>query len=193
MASRPPGRDATFRMVISLARRLTALCCIALCAGNALLPLASRASITVVSRDTDGDGRPDRWDYYDQAGRLARVIIDRDLDGRVDLVQDLAESSEVAVLADTDFDGTIDRLDVVREDGTRVSFDFSRAARAPSMRRALDPGSESLGTIGSRTTVCPDSHRFVSQIVSIPLARTVTVLRARFVARSERLRGPPVA
>lgn len=87
----------------------------------------------VIDVDTDFDGRPDRWERYDEAGTLvrvgssrdgkgpdrwtaagpdgqpARVEIDEDRDGRIERAESLAGGKVTAVEIDSDRDGRFDR------------------------------------------------------------------------------------
>ena len=36
------------------------------------------------ARDTNDDGKPDRWEYYDEKGNVIRAESDADFDGKVD-------------------------------------------------------------------------------------------------------------
>ncbi len=65
--------------------------------------------VTRRARDTDGDGKADRWEDQ-KAGRPVRTFIDVDRDGKIDEVWswDGHKHGCVTVGVDTDHDGTID-------------------------------------------------------------------------------------
>ena len=60
--------------------------------------------------DDNGDGRVDRWEYFDGLERPARVEIDRSYDGQVDQWEYRGErpGTPGRVEVDMDFDGTVD-------------------------------------------------------------------------------------
>ncbi len=122
-----------------------------------LAALSTWAGIDWTSTDDrNGDGRPDVWRTYDQAGHLIEVAVDSNFDGRsdvheyytggdlvrresdrnfddrVDLVEEFDATTHVPVRAtvDTDFDGTADVLTLF-EDGRPVY-----SVRATSGQRA---------------------------------------------------------
>jgi hypothetical protein len=105
---------------------------------------ASSATVTVEA-DTDFDGRPDRQDTYIR-GSLVRRELDRNGDGRFDLVEtfnpDTREQTRSVV--DVDFDGTADLL-VLYRDGSPVFTSWrngdARAADDSGRRSAwmVDP------------------------------------------------------
>ena len=37
--------------------------------------------------DTNGDGKADRWEIFDSTGKLTKIELDRNFDGKVDLTQ----------------------------------------------------------------------------------------------------------
>lgn len=66
--------------------------------------------VTRVDRDTDGDGRIDRWEYYDQAKRLVKVGFSLGGDGVLDAWAYRDEAGELAKIeVSTRRDGTVDR------------------------------------------------------------------------------------
>ena len=36
------------------------------------------------AKDTNGDGKPDHWEFYDENGKVIRAEADTDFDGKVD-------------------------------------------------------------------------------------------------------------
>jgi hypothetical protein len=40
-----------------------------------------------VEHDTNFDGNADRWEYFDDSGKMERVELDRNHDGKLDLVK----------------------------------------------------------------------------------------------------------
>jgi hypothetical protein len=134
--------------------RLVAVLCVVACAA-AMAVWCRRPVSDVRTEDQNHDGRPDVWRAYDRHGRLARVSVDTNFDGRsdvqefyeggalvrresdrdfndrVDLVQDFdAETRQsVRAIVDVDFDGTADLL-VLFQDGQPVYSKWAgRAAR----------------------------------------------------------------
>ncbi|MEC8957404.1 MAG: hypothetical protein VX495_03310, partial [Nitrospinota bacterium] len=37
--------------------------------------------------DTNGDGKADRWEFFDSTGKLGKIQLDRNFDGKVDMTQ----------------------------------------------------------------------------------------------------------
>jgi hypothetical protein len=78
---------------------------------------ASRIVPTAIPRlgvqtdDTNSDGRPDVWKYYDDRGSLIRVEVDTNFDGRVDVEETLVDGHLIARHTDRNFDGRVDRID----------------------------------------------------------------------------------
>lgn len=69
--------------------------------GPALVP-------KTVAVDTNKDGTPDRWEYYEQ-NQIARIEADTNHDGTVDEWVRFADEKVVKVEKDTDYDGQPDR------------------------------------------------------------------------------------
>jgi hypothetical protein len=67
--------------------------------------------IHLQTEDRNGDGRPDVWKYYNARGRLIRVAIDTNFDGRSDVEETLVDGRLAERRSDRNFDGTIDRVD----------------------------------------------------------------------------------
>ena len=74
-------------------------------------------ALTAIEIDSNFDGRSDRNEYY-QEGAVARIELDRDFDGRVDVVQEFDTSSHdrVRSIVDTDADGVADLLVLFQHD-----------------------------------------------------------------------------
>src|SRR5262249_42852113 len=63
------------------------------------------------TRDTNRDGRPDVWQYYDNAGVLLRVNVDTKFDGRSDVQESYRDGHLIRRESDRNFDDRIDRID----------------------------------------------------------------------------------
>ncbi|MBI4226857.1 MAG: hypothetical protein HY600_01120 [Candidatus Omnitrophica bacterium] len=70
--------------------------------GEALVP-------KTVAVDTNKDGRPDRWEYYEGGTTVARIEADTNFDGTVDEWIRFERGKVVKVEDDTDHDGKPDR------------------------------------------------------------------------------------
>lgn len=94
--------------------------------------LDSRGALVRVNRDTNFDGRPDVQEWYEH-GRLVRRGSDRNFDDRVDLIDefDAVSGAHTRAVVDADFDGRADLL-VVFADGEPV---FSKWAAADGSAR----------------------------------------------------------
>jgi hypothetical protein len=66
----------------------------------------------VRTEDRNGDGRPDLWRVYDSRGRLVRVAIDTNFDGRSDVDEFFERDALVRRESDRNFD---DRVDLVED------------------------------------------------------------------------------
>ncbi len=62
----------------------------------------------VVAIDTNKDGKPDRWEYYDN-GVISRIESDTNGDGKIDEWVRFDHGKVVRVEKDTDYDGKPDR------------------------------------------------------------------------------------
>lgn len=62
-----------------------------------------------VAVDTDKDGKPDRWEYYKEDGKLDRIEVDNNHDGKIDETVFAENGKIVRVEKDSDFDGKIDQ------------------------------------------------------------------------------------
>lgn len=61
-----------------------------------------------IARDTNGDGRPDRWEHF-KGGELDRIEMDSNQDGKLDEVKYVEKGVVVRSEKDTDFDGLMDQ------------------------------------------------------------------------------------
>ena len=139
-------------MTTSVVRRITAILC--LVGVTAVGNLWSNGSV-VRTADRDHDGQPDVWRTYDAHGQLLALAIDtnfdgrsdvheyyrhdellrresdRDLDDRVDLIEEFDPTTHehVRSVADVDFDGTADLL-ILLQGGQPVFSSW--AQRAPA-------------------------------------------------------------
>ena len=59
--------------------------------------------------DTNGDGKPDRWEHYDGAGNILRAEADTNFDGKVDETAYFENGKMVKVEKDSDYDGKVDK------------------------------------------------------------------------------------
>jgi len=91
--------------------RLAAVLTLGACATAAVLTLPNSAQ-DVRTEDRNGDGRPDKWRRYDQAGHLAQVSVDSNFDGRSD-VEEYYDSQGVLIRRESDrnFNGQVDLIE----------------------------------------------------------------------------------
>ena len=68
-------------------------------------------SIRLRTQDTNRDGRPDVWQYYDSRGVLLRVDIDTNFDGRFDVEESYRDGHLVRRESDRNFDDRVDLID----------------------------------------------------------------------------------
>ena len=80
--------------------------------------------IRLHTRDTNRDGRPDVWQYYDTEGVLLRVDVDTNFDGRSDVQESYWNGHLIRRESDRNFDDRIDRID---------DFDAMTGARTRSV------------------------------------------------------------
>src|SRR4051812_13950053 len=84
---RPP--EASYRLTRPMRRPsalllFSVLCALSVCAlGAGAWPW--RPGGDVLTEDQNHDGRPDVWRAYDHQGRLARIALDTNFDGRSDV------------------------------------------------------------------------------------------------------------
>jgi len=67
--------------------------------------LAAPKSIAV---DTKGTGKPDRWEYYENAV-LVRIEADTNGDGKIDEWAEVKDGKIVGAKKDSNYDGKVDR------------------------------------------------------------------------------------
>jgi len=106
----------------------------------------ARGELTHVTIDSNFDGRPDREEQYRQ-GALSRRDSDRNFDDRVDLVEefDASTHAQLKSIVDVDFDGRADLL-VLFQDGRPVHSQWatSVAGSARSDVGAATPPADGL-------------------------------------------------
>lgn len=154
--------------------RLAAVLTLGACTTAAVLTLPKSVQY-VRAEDRNGDGRPDEWRRYDQAGHLAQISVDSNFDGRSDVEEyydsegvlirresdrnfngqvDLIEEFDPTThqhaesVVDLDYDGRADLL-VLFRDGRPV---FSKRAPEPAVRAA------DLGSLAQVTDVQPATN-----------------------------------
>jgi len=91
------------------------------------------ASARLHTRDTNGDGRPDVWQYFDNRGSLVRVNRDTNFDGRSDVQEWYEDGRLVRRETDRNFDDRvdlIDEFDATTGARTRAVFDADFDGRA---------------------------------------------------------------
>src|SRR5262249_1576516 len=91
--------------------RLAAVLTLGACTTAAVLTLPKSAQY-VRAEDRNGDGRPDEWRRYDQAGPLAQVSVDSNFDGRSD-IEEYYDSEGVLIRRESDrnFNGQVDLIE----------------------------------------------------------------------------------
>jgi hypothetical protein len=62
----------------------------------------------VISLDTNHDGNPDQWQYYEN-GQIVRTEADTNFDGKVDEIGHFVNGKLTRVEKDSDYDGKMDR------------------------------------------------------------------------------------
>ena len=149
-------------------RRLVTTLCAVACVAVAASSLWPRA-VDVRSADRNGDGRADAWYLFDRQGRLSQVTIDtnfdgrpdvrelyehgvlvrresdRDLNDRVDLVQEFDPTTHeyARSITDVDFDGTADLL-VLFQGGRPVFSEWAHQVAQPAPRTGTDLHAETF-------------------------------------------------
>jgi hypothetical protein len=91
--------------------RLAAVLTLGACTTAAVLTLPKNAPY-VRAEDRNGDGRPDEWRRYDQAGHLAQVSVDSNFDGRSD-VEEYYDAEGILIRRESDrnFNGQVDLIE----------------------------------------------------------------------------------
>ena len=180
-----------------LARRLAALACVLLCAGNFLLPgILAGQGTSIVGLDRNGDGRLDHWEYYDRQGRLVRVSVDTNFDGRADIVQlysvDVAGGFSSRTI-DVDYDGTADQIDVYRSNAAPISVNVRGTAGSPSLQPGFDDGDNLVLVVVKRAALSRPPAFGAGHAVTRSFRPVAPPgLDLQFVSL-DRLRGPPLA
>ncbi|MBI4398340.1 MAG: hypothetical protein HY586_04375 [Candidatus Omnitrophica bacterium] len=78
-------------------------------AGKPAAPVPEAApAAKQVAVDTNGDGKPDRWEYYESA-ELVRIEADTNSDGKIDELAKVEKGKIVSAEKDSNYDGKIDR------------------------------------------------------------------------------------
>ena len=67
-----------------------------------------KLAVKQVASDTNKDGKPDRWEYYEE-GVLVRVEADSNFDGKIDETGIVENGKIVKVEKDSDYDGKVDK------------------------------------------------------------------------------------
>src|SRR5215831_18824492 len=99
MIPMPPGGTRSLAVVVcALLGALTAL-------------VAGRPLDATRAEDRNRDGRPDVWRSFDRQGRIARISVDTNFDGRSDIEEFYEAGTLVRRQTDSDFD---DRIDLVQ-------------------------------------------------------------------------------
>ena len=62
----------------------------------------------IIASDTNGDGKPDRWEYYEN-GIPVKVELDGNYDGKVDEWGYVENGKITKVEKDSDYDGKVDK------------------------------------------------------------------------------------
>jgi len=91
--------------------RFAAVLALGACTAAAVLTLPTNPQY-VRAADRNGDGRPDEWRRYDQAGHLAQISVDSNFDGRSD-VEEYYDSEGVLIRRESDrnFNGQVDLIE----------------------------------------------------------------------------------
>jgi hypothetical protein len=107
----------------------------------------ARGELTHVAIDSNFDGHPDRDEQY-REGSLWRRETDRNFDERVDLVEefDPATHAPLKSIVDVDFDGRAD-LRVLFQDGRPVHSEWARAVDGAEQDDAGAPSPSADGLI----------------------------------------------
>jgi hypothetical protein len=91
--------------------RLAAVLALGACTTAAVLTVPKHTQY-VRAEDRNGDGRPDEWRRYDQAGRLAQISVDSNFDGRSDVEEYYDSEGElIRRESDRNFNGQVDLIE----------------------------------------------------------------------------------
>jgi hypothetical protein len=113
-------------------RTFVVLVCAAACASTVAIFPWSPGSL-VRTEDRNGDGRPDVWRTYDREGRLTKVALDTNFDGRSDVLEYFDQGVLVRRETDRNFDGRVDLIesfDRVTHERVRTIADLDYDGRA---------------------------------------------------------------
>jgi hypothetical protein len=197
-------------------RRGVALACALLCAATSAAPLVQALAETR-SRDINHDGRADYWEFYDSRGRLSRILVDtnfdgrgdrdsyyrqgalvrrvddRNFDGRPDLIEDFDPELQehVRSVVDVDFDGIPDLVELFRGGQLVGAFGLPDGRPVPSISSLAgavpDAGGAFVQQPGLSLRHAPASSARVIALAAVNDRRTPI---ARTVS-PDRPRGPP--
>ena len=173
-----------------LRRRAIACAGIWLLALNAVVPLAA-AWLSVGTADTNGDGRPDLWRYFDRSGRLVRVVVDDNYDGRPDATYDFDPvlGTRVRSEVDLDHDGQPDEVTLFR-DGRVVARSAGVRGHGPALVPVHRFLHEILGP-ALPVAVASGAPSSATALPSAPLHTAVRQRRGTPDLLASAPRGPP--
>jgi hypothetical protein len=202
----------------SLSQRCIALACALLCTVTSAAPLVQALAETR-TRDINGDGRADYWAFYDAQGRLSRILVDtnfdgrgdrdsyyrdgalvrevedRNFDGRPDLIEDFSPERQehVRSVIDVDFDGVPDLLELFHGGQLVAAFGLLDGRTVPSISSLVGAAPDAGGTFVPELALSlkhpPASSARVTALAAAHVRRTPI---ARTVS-PDRPRGPPPA
>jgi hypothetical protein len=139
--------------------------------------------LTRVEIDTNFDGRPDHRDFY-REGTLTRSELDRNFDNRVDLIEEFDRSGRqhVRSVVDTDFDGAADLM-VLFRDGEPIHSEWTAPVRA--IETAAHGGVLAASGLGVRVPVVPPLRAIAEPLTPLdnPFGASASV-RAGHYARA---------
>jgi hypothetical protein len=147
----------------------------------------------VRSIDRNHDGRADYWEVRNSRGYVSRVLVDSNLDGRPDLVQDFDPElrEHVRSVVDTDFDGSADRVELYQHERLVAAFTVDSGRRSPSITPhradAQDEGALLVQKISLPSRHVPGATTRVACVVAIDVCQNVT---GRPIT-PDQPRGPP--
>jgi hypothetical protein len=124
--------------------------CVLICAVTApALARLTAAGVTVIDRNHDG--RPDVWQFQNEAGDVTLVTFDNNFDGAPDLAEFYEHGALIRREFDRNLDGTIDRVDhfdslTGERDRSVMDADFDGTADLLVLFRAGEPVSSTSAT-----------------------------------------------
>lgn len=83
--------------------------CAAEAADKTVAPAAEKLKAKSIGTDTNGDGKPDRWEYYNEAGVMTKIEADSNGDGKIDEWGTVENGKLVKVEKDSNYDGKPDK------------------------------------------------------------------------------------